>query len=62
MPALEISQLLFFFPQDFVIKACGVNKQPPPPPKVTLMTGLKKKTRTFWTAYDCYSVNTPVRK
>lgn len=62
MPALEISQLLSFFRQDFVIEACGVNKQQPPP-KVTLMTGEKKRTRrTFWTAYSCYSANTPVRK
>lgn len=61
MPALEISQLLSFFHQDFVIEACGVNKQQPTP-KVTLMTGEKKRTRTFWTAFCCYSANAPVRK
>lgn len=62
MPALEISQLLSFFHEDFVIEACGVNKQQPPP-KVALMTGGKKRTRrTFWTAYCCYSANSPVRK
>lgn len=61
MPALGISQHLFFF-QDFVIEACGVNKQQLPP-KVTITTGQKKRTRrTFWTAYGCYSVNNPVRK
>lgn len=58
----KFRNFFFFFPQDFVIEACGVNKQQPLP-KVTLMTGEKKRTtRTFWTAYGCYSVNTPVRK